>query len=95
MLDNVKILMRSKPNVNLRDVLGESALHKAVGCSEVFVWKQLLSLRGNIGLQNHALMSPYQKALKAKNQCATALMQAQMESIMRIHWTLRVAIMPT
>ena len=63
------------PNPNLGDALGETALHRAAACADIFLWKQLLTLGGDVNLPNDGGYTPIQKALRAGNTVALGVMR--------------------
>ena len=61
--------------VTLGDALGETALHRAAACADIFLWKQLLTLGGDVNLPNDGGYTPIQKALRAGNTVALGVMR--------------------
>ena len=70
---NVKRNGERNVDVNIQDFKGNTALHKASHCSNVMLWKTLLSLGGDVRAANDNFLTPKQLATKAKNFVALAM----------------------
>ena len=69
------MLRSHSPDPNIKDVSGETPLHKASHISDILFWDTLLRLGGDIAIPSHTGITPYQKAAKAKNHVALALIR--------------------
>ena len=71
----LQILCQHSPDPNVKDVSGETPLHKAGHISDILFWDYLLRLGADISVPSHTGITPYQKAAKAKNHVALAVMK--------------------
>lgn len=69
------MLCRHRPDPNVRDVSGETPLHKASHLADILFWDALLRLGADVTVPSHTGATPYQKAAKAKNHVALAVMR--------------------
>ena len=69
------IANRPPPNTNIKDALGETTLHRAADHPNIFVWKHLLELGGDVTITNDHGYSVIQKVLRANNTVALSVMR--------------------
>ena len=76
-VESFKMLLQNRPppNPNAKDMSGETPLHRAANCQDIYVWKELLKLGGDVNMQNENGFTPVQKALRVKNAVALSLLR--------------------